>query len=1021
MLALVVPLLFISPLTFGQTFTENMGNTPGTGGSPTNPNGYNAGGIGSRESISHANTRGAFKNTQFTFSGSAVGAGTPPAPGTNPPALPGIFFGPQSGNPTAAGEYTFQISNINASYLQDLKLYFNLYSATATGSTFIVEYNTNTGAGWVEAYNSSTANSTWTVKDATLSGAKGASNLSIRFRKPANTTAREFRMDDVQLVGTPMLVVDQSSIDFGPLSIGQSTVKSFTVKSSELTKNVAITLPTASPFSISTSNTASTFSNSVTLTPANGNVNSTVYVRFTPTQVSDYSETISLDSDGTSGNVVDLAGSGTPSAPILVVDPSSLDFGTVASNGSGQTLTFKVTGYNLTAPIAITATSTAIQFRDPSTNGNFGTSLSLTPSSSNGGISKTIEVRTTSGAPVGAFTSYINLKGSSTDGVSAQVTITAINNGADAELSLSGTAPTKFSTVANIASAYQSYNVGGTNLQSDITVTAPSLFQVSLTSDFSDITVGATGNSIQILRPRDGSGNVTNLNIAGVPIYFRYLPSDARDVNNVNIFITSQPATTKAIQVSGTSVPSVELTNGFTSAANIILGSGPTNGQSMTISAKRVSNAITISVATDNNDYNTSKTPQYELSENNSTWGSTIVINPDASTYTATKTIYVRYNPTYLGTSTTFLLYQTNDSNTKTAQVFSNNTDGTNNGTLVGNALANEPVKDVAATITVQRDLAAGSAVVNFNLPSGYNNQTNTQGYGESRLLVVSLNSSMPADAQPVDGTSYSSNSGVYGGTGTNQQVASGYHVVYAGSALTATVTGLDKTKTYYFYSYDFNNLFTYINSSNQQQTVGVQNAENYKTPSVSVAGIVAPGAPLPVELMAFGAKLQKGCVYVKWSTASEKDNEGFNVERSQDGKTFTSIAYQKGQGTTANKTSYDAIDNQPLVGTSYYRLKQTDFDGTVSYSPVATILNGAGSMSVSVYPNPTQDVVTINLGQLSVEGAQVQVTDMMGRALGVQQLGSAGELNLRDLKPGTYLITISAGDQRFVSKVVKN
>ncbi|OUJ74162.1 hypothetical protein BXP70_10515 [Hymenobacter crusticola] len=682
-------------------------------------------------------------------------------------------------------------------------------------------------------------------------------------------------------------------------------------------------------------------------------------------------------------------------------------------------MSFNVTGYNLTAPVALTASNAFIQFRDPATNANFGSTLTLTPNSSNGGISKTIEVRTTSGAPVGAFTGFVNLENLA-DGVSAKVTINATNNGADAEINPAGTSPIKFSTVANVASSYQSYTVGGTNLQSDITVTAPDFFQVSLSSDFSDITAGATGNSILILRPRDGSGNITSSTITGVPIYFRYLPNDARDINNVNIFITSQPATTKTIQVSGTSVPSVELTNAFAPAANVILGSGPTSGQAMTISAKRVLKPISLSIATDQNQFNPGKTPQYEVSEDNSNWGSTVVVTPDASNYTATKTIYVRYNPTYLGKSTTSLLYQTNDSNIKIAQTFSSNTDGTNNGTLAGNALATQPVNDVTSGISVQRDLSAGSAVVNFNLPAGYNSQSNTQGYGESRLLVVSLNSSMPASAQPEDGKSYDINSGVYGGMASNQQVASGYYVVYGGSAATATVTGLDKTKTYYFYSYEFNNLFTYV-SGGQQLTVGVQNAENYKTPSIPVAGIVSPGAPLPVELMAFGAKLQKGRVYVTWSTASEKDNEGFNIERSQDGKTFTSIAYQKGQGTTANKTSYEAIDNQPLIGTSYYRLKQTDSDGTISYSPVATILNGAGSMNVSVYPNPTQDVVTISLGQLVVEGAQAQVTNMMGQAIRTQQLGATGELNMRDLKPGTYFITISVGDQRFMSKVVKN
>ena len=83
--------------------------------------------------------------------------------------------------------------------------------------------------------------------------------------------------------------------------------------------------------------------------------------------------------------------------------------------------------------------------------------------------------------------------------------------------------------------------------------------------------------------------------------------------------------------------------------------------------------------------------------------------------------------------------------------------------------------------------------------------------------------------------------------------------------------------------------------------------------------------------------------------------------------------------------------------------------------------MNTLGAMTVSVYPNPTQDVVTVTLGALSTQGAEVQVTDMMGRAIRTQQLGATGELNMRDLKPGTYFITLRMGEQKFVSKVVKN
>jgi hypothetical protein len=122
--------------------------------------------------------------------------------------------------------------------------------------------------------------------------------------------------------------------------------------------------------------------------------------------------------------------------------------------------------------------------------------------------------------------------------------------------------------------------------------------------------------------------------------------------------------------------------------------------------------------------------------------------------------------------------------------------------------------------------------------------------------------------------------------------------------------------------------------------------------------GSTDPDSPLPIELIYFKATLVNHQVELKWETASEKDNDYFTVERTANPESFQSLARVDGKGTTNTRTKYSSIDARPMIGTSYYRLKQTDFDGTVSYSSVQDIqYDGSDTdfATLEVYPNPTK------------------------------------------------------------------
>ncbi len=104
----------------------------------------------------------------------------------------------------------------------------------------------------------------------------------------------------------------------------------------------------------------------------------------------------------------------------------------------------------------------------------------------------------------------------------------------------------------------------------------------------------------------------------------------------------------------------------------------------------------------------------------------------------------------------------------------------------------------------------------------------------------------------------------------------------------------------------------------------------------------------LPIELVSFDATAQVSSVALAWVTASELNNDYFTVERSADGMNWSTVLKVDGAGTTNQRSSYNAEDTRPLEGLSYYRLKQTDYDGKFTYSPIKSVfMNSADKQLV--------------------------------------------------------------------------
>ncbi|MCB2380071.1 DUF11 domain-containing protein [Hymenobacter sp. BT635] len=188
-----------------------------------------------------------------------------------------------------------------------------------------------------------------------------------------------------------------------------------------------------------------------------------------------------------------------------------------------------------------------------------------------------------------------------------------------------------------------------------------------------------------------------------------------------------------------------------------------------------------------------------------------------------------------------------------------------------------------------------------------------------------------------------------------------------------------------------------------------------------------AVGAPLPVELSAFTAKAEQADAVLSWTTASEKNNDRFEVERSLDATTFQRVGTVAGYGTTTAASRYQYRDAQAARWSRqpiYYRLRQIDTDGSTSFSPVRTVqFAAAGKLAISVYPNPSAGSATLDLTGLPAGEFAVQLTDLTGRVLRQYTVtgGQEQPLDMRLLAPGAYLLQVRGQAVQLVFPVVRN
>jgi hypothetical protein len=149
----------------------------------------------------------------------------------------------------------------------------------------------------------------------------------------------------------------------------------------------------------------------------------------------------------------------------------------------------------------------------------------------------------------------------------------------------------------------------------------------------------------------------------------------------------------------------------------------------------------------------------------------------------------------------------------------------------------------------------------------------------------------------------------------------------------------------------------------NQRQVINTEGAGWSSAPGRVQFSLQLDDIIVPVELSEFKGEPKKNMNLLEWTTASETNNDYFEIQHSIDGTTFNTIGTENGHGTTSKKVSYNYEHHNPGIGTHYYRLKQIDFDGQFEYSEMISIFVQS-DVEMLVYPNPTSNQLTIVNGR---------------------------------------------------------
>lgn len=178
----------------------------------------------------------------------------------------------------------------------------------------------------------------------------------------------------------------------------------------------------------------------------------------------------------------------------------------------------------------------------------------------------------------------------------------------------------------------------------------------------------------------------------------------------------------------------------------------------------------------------------------------------------------------------------------------------------------------------------------------------------------------------------------------------------------------------------------------------------------------------LPVSLSLFTAKTEDSLVRLQWETKSENDNDFFTLYRSKDGSQFTEFAIIAGAGTSNEATQYEYIDNNPLSGISYYRLSQTDLDGTTTYHNIVPTFTNSESDGFSVANSSFNGIATLQCHFSETKYANIVKIYSLAGELQYEKTVDVGITNCKlyvPLEAGIYMVANTHGSTSSLVKIL--
>jgi hypothetical protein len=171
----------------------------------------------------------------------------------------------------------------------------------------------------------------------------------------------------------------------------------------------------------------------------------------------------------------------------------------------------------------------------------------------------------------------------------------------------------------------------------------------------------------------------------------------------------------------------------------------------------------------------------------------------------------------------------------------------------------------------------------------------------------------------------------------------------------------------------------------------------------------------LPIELTKLETKPAPNSIFINWQTASETNNDYFDIEHSLDAKVYKTVGQIKGQGTKQTASKYAYEHTTPSVGNNYYRLKQVDFDGRFTYSPIISVDFDRKKKGIVLKSNMTEGILQLDTNR--DEPITYWITDITGRVVKTGNIVGNSTLDITALQANLYFLKFEMGE---VFKVMK-